>query len=63
MDKFVKGLMDDVGLDQKTAEQVFDFVKDHWDEVPKWIARSMFAERGHAVIRASTTSESQSPTR
>jgi hypothetical protein len=62
MDQFVKGLVDDVGLDQKTAEKVFDFVKDHWDEVPRWIARSMFVERGHALINATPVKENQNST-
>lgn len=63
MDQFVKGLMDDVGLDQKTAEKVFDFVKDHWGEVPRWIARSIFVERGHGAINAVSNSETHTTTR
>lgn len=40
MEQFIAGLTDKVGLDRGTAEKVVDFVKDHMDEIPGWLAQS-----------------------
>lgn len=40
MEQFIAGLTEKVGLDKATAEKVVDFVKDHMDEIPDWLAQS-----------------------
>jgi len=45
MEAFVEGLMSKVGLDRATAEKVVAFVKDHANDVPKWLAQSGVADK------------------
>jgi len=40
MEDFIQTLMAKVGLDRATAEKVVSFVKDHADEIPKWLGQS-----------------------
>jgi hypothetical protein len=40
MEEFIEGLISKVGLDRATAEKVVSFVKEHADDVPKWLAQS-----------------------
>jgi hypothetical protein len=45
MEDFIEGLVAKVGLDRATAEKVVAFVKEHADEVPKWLASSGLADK------------------
>ena len=40
MDEFVQQLVAKVGIDKATAEKVVAFVKEHADEIPKWLGQS-----------------------
>ena len=40
MDEIVAKLVDKVGLDPDTAKKVVDFLKEHADEVPGWLAKA-----------------------
>jgi len=40
MEDFIQTLMAKVGLDRATAEKVVSFVKEHADEIPKWLGQS-----------------------
>ncbi len=44
VDDFVKQLMDKTGIDEKTADKVIDFIKDHLDDV-----LGMFTKEGSAL--------------
>ena len=45
MDEFINGLTEKVGLDRDQATKVVEFVKDHWDDVAGWIAKSGIADK------------------
>jgi hypothetical protein len=45
MEDFIQGLVQKVGLDRATAEKVVAFVKEHADDVPKWLASSGIADK------------------
>jgi hypothetical protein len=40
MDELVEKLTAKVGLDPEMARKVVDFLKEHADEVPSWLARA-----------------------
>jgi len=40
MDELVAKLTDKVGLDPEMAKKVVDFLKEHADEIPGWLAKS-----------------------
>jgi hypothetical protein len=40
MDELVAKLTEKVGLDAETAKKVVDFLKEHADEVPGWLAKA-----------------------
>jgi hypothetical protein len=40
MEELIAKLMDKVGLDKATAEKVADFIKEHADDIPGWLASS-----------------------
>ena len=40
MDEIINQLMAKVGLDKATAEKVAVFIREHADEIPKWLAQS-----------------------
>ena len=40
MDAIINGLIEKVGLDKETAEQVIEFLKEHADELPALLAKS-----------------------
>ncbi|HZH97478.1 MAG TPA: hypothetical protein VEX38_00785 [Fimbriimonadaceae bacterium] len=45
MDDMINKLVTQVGIDRATAEKVVSFLKDHADEVPKWLAQSGVASK------------------
>ncbi|HWN72075.1 MAG TPA: hypothetical protein VNM90_30760 [Haliangium sp.] len=38
MEELINGLVSKVGLDKNMAEKVVAFLKEHADDVPKWLA-------------------------
>ncbi len=38
MQELIEKLMSKVGLDEGTAEKVADFIKEHADDIPGWVA-------------------------
>jgi hypothetical protein len=40
MEEFIEKLMSKAGLDRATAEKVFHVVKEHIEDVPKWVGHS-----------------------
>lgn len=40
MDELVEKLTDKVGLDPEMARKVVDFLKEHADEIPGWLAKA-----------------------
>lgn len=40
MDAIIKGLVNQVGLDQETAEKVIEFLKQHADQLPALLAQT-----------------------
>lgn len=38
MDELIAKLMEKVNLDKATATRVADFIKDHADDIPRWVA-------------------------
>jgi ABC-type proline/glycine betaine transport system substrate-binding protein len=40
MEELIEKLMQTVGLDKGTAEKVADFIKDHADDIPEWVAKA-----------------------
>ena len=40
MDEFIAKMSEKVGIDKKTAEKVVGFLKDHADDVAKYITQS-----------------------
>jgi len=45
MEEMIGKLTEKVGIDRATAEKVVDFIKDHMDEIPGWLAQSGLADR------------------
>ena len=45
MDELIAGLTEKVGLDKETAEKVIDFLKDHIDDIPGWLAKAGIADK------------------
>ena len=45
MNEMIQTMVQKVGLDETTAKQVFDFLKEHADDVPKWLASSGLADK------------------
>jgi hypothetical protein len=40
MDEFIAKMSEKVGIDKKTAEKVVDFLKEHADDVAKYVTSS-----------------------
>ncbi len=40
MEEFIETLMTKAGLDRATAEKVVNVIKEHADDVPKWLGQS-----------------------
>lgn len=40
MEELIEKLMSMVGLDKDTAEKVADFIKEHADDIPGWVAKA-----------------------
>lgn len=38
MEEMIAKLVDKVGLDKATAEKVASFIKEHADDIPRWVA-------------------------
>ncbi len=45
MDQLISQLVAKVGLDEAQAQQVANFIREHADEIPKWLAQSGLADR------------------
>ncbi|OJU62108.1 MAG: hypothetical protein BGO01_00650 [Armatimonadetes bacterium 55-13] len=45
MEEMISKLTEKVGIDRATAEKVVEFVKEHMDEIPGWIAKSGLTEK------------------
>lgn len=45
MEEMMEKLIAETGIDKGTAQKVVDFMKQHIDEVPTWIAQSGLAHR------------------
>jgi hypothetical protein len=45
MEQFISGLTEKVGIDRGTAEKVVQFVQEHWNEVPGWLAQSGIVDK------------------
>jgi len=40
MEEFIETLISKVGIDRATAEKVVNVVKEHADDIPKWLGKS-----------------------
>ena len=40
MEELVEKIMSKVGLDKENAEKVADFIKEHADDIPGWVAKA-----------------------
>ncbi len=45
MEQIVAKLVEKVGLDEGTAKKVADFIKEHADEIPGWLAKAGVADK------------------
>jgi hypothetical protein len=45
MEEFIEKLMTKVGLSREQADKVVDVVKEHADDIPKWVASSGIADK------------------
>ena len=45
MEQIVNKLVESVGLDQETAAKVANFIKEHIDDLPQWLAQAGIADK------------------
>lgn len=45
MEELINKLVDKVGIDEGTARKVADFIKEHADDIPKWVASAGIADK------------------
>lgn len=45
METLIAQLVEKVGLDEATAKKVANFVAEHADEIPKWLAKAGLADK------------------
>lgn len=45
MEELINKLVEKTGVSEETAKKVAEFIKEHADEIPKWIGKSGLADK------------------